>query len=651
MRKYLFIGASLSSAGWAMAAPAAAQEVGEGCSGVVYEDGQPVSFVQGFCRAAEDVITVTATGTRSEIEDTGQAVTIVNRSEIEDIQGADLTRVLERAPGVTFSRNGGAGSFTGVRVRGAEAEQLLVVVDGVRVADPASPAGGYDFGNLLSQNVEKMDLLRGSNSTIWGSDAIGGVLAVTTRNLDGVTASAEYGSRETLSASATGGVSGDWGSFGVAGSYYDTEGFSSAASGTEDDGFQQWAIASRGRANASYAVSLFAGGSYSEGDLEIDGTPAPSFVLTDTDEFQKTRQYSAFAGVSYDSGPLFLKGAYSLADTERRNFNPAFGTAPGFTSDGHSDRVELRGEWRAIGPLIVSFGGESEWTSYITNFDALRHDTRISGAYTQLGIEFGGISGHLGVRHDDHARFGGATSFGADLSYEIVPDIRLRASVGEGFKAPTLFQLFSDFGNQALEAEQSTSFDLGIAWNDRNDRFYAGATLFKRDSENQIEFVSCFGSTDPICNDRPFGTYDNVGRVRAQGLEMELGANPSDRFGVRAVYSLTDTENRTLGSVNQGNALARRPRHAVTVSADWLTPIADFTLGGDVRMVSDSFDDAGNFNRLDGYQLVTLRGSLPIGNKVELFGRVENLFDQQYQTALGYGSPGRGAFAGARTRF
>lgn len=644
MRKYLlFLSCSV-----VFAVPAAAQDVAGADTDEIDQAGCCTFY--GTRIASDGTITVTATGNRSEVEDTGQAVTIITRDEIEDVQGADLTRVLERAPGVAISRNGGIGGFTSVRVRGAEAEQLLVIVDGVRVADPASPSGGFDFGNLQTGNIDKIDLLRGSNSTIWGSDAIGGVLAVTTRDETGVQASAELGARETIFGTITGGLQTDQFYVGGSGSYLTTDGFSSAASGTEADGFEQWDIAGRSSVYISDRITLFARGRYAEGHLDFDGFPFPAFTLADTSEFQKTQQYSAAAGGSFDNGPLFLTASYSFADTERQNYDPTFGTAPGFTADGHSDRVELRGEWRPIGPLIVNFGGENEWTSFATNFTS-RQETRIAGAYVQAGIEFGGLSGHIGARHDQHRDFGGATSFGADISYEVARDIRVRASIGEGFKAPSLFQLFSDFGNSTLTPEQSTSFDLGIAWNNRNADFYAGATAFRRNSENQIEFVSCFGVTSAICTNRPFGTYDNLGTVRAQGIELELGANPSDTFGVAAVYSYIDARNRTAGSANDGNVLARRPQHALTFSADWKTPLAGVTLGGDVRMVSDSFDDAGNFTRIDGYQVVTLRASVPVAQSVEIFGRIENMLDADYQTVAGFGTPGRGAFVGARAKF
>lgn len=640
MRRYLIIGSFFLAFGGAASAQDSAVPVG---------DDEEVERITVCCSGPPAAsITVTATGTPMEIVATGQPVTVLDGWEIARVQGADITRVLERVPGLTLTRNGGAGNFTGVRLRGAEAEQTLVVLDGVRVSDPAAPGGGFDFGNLLSMNLDKIEVLRSSNSTVWGSDAIGGVVVASTRAETGLAASVEYGARDTATGAVSGGIGGERGFLGASASYFRTDGFSSAASGTEADGFEQWALGGHGRLYLSEAFEVFARARYAEGDLQIDGFPAPAFALADTLETQETRQLFASTGAVYDSGPLFASISFSRAETERDNLDPAFG--PTFTSKGTSDRLALRGEWRPIGPLLVHFGGEHEWSDYRTLFDAGR-STRIFGAYTQLGIEYGGFSARVGGRVDDHARFGTAVSFGSDLSYEIVDDLRLRASVGEGFKAPTLFQLFSDFGNEALRPEKSTSVDLGLALGERTmtgSTFHASATLFRRDGEDQIEFASCFGNPAPLCATRPFGFYENLGKVRAQGFELELGARPGDRLVTRAAYSYTETENRTPGSAQLGNSLARRPRHALTLSADWQAPVADLTLGADLRLVSDSFDNSANTVRLDGYEIVTLRAALPVGDRVELFGRVENLFDVQYQTAVGYAQAGRGAFVGAR---
>ena len=484
-------------------------------------------------------------------------------------------------------------------------------------------------------------MLRGSNSTIWGSDAIGGVVVASTRAASGLRGSAEYGARDTSSAMLSGGLSDpDTGFLGLSGTWFSTDGISAAEAGTEADGFEQWGLNGHARYYFNDRFEVFARARYAEGDLEIDGFPAPDFTLTDTDETQHTRQLTGATGAVLDTSALFLSAAYSFADTERDNLDGS--GMETFVSQGRSDRLELRGEWRPIGPLLVHFGAENEWTSYETAFDA-GEDTRITGVYAQGGIEWNAVSGHVGARVDDHADFGTAISFGADVSYELSPGLRLRASIGEGFKAPSLFQLHSEYGNLLLEPEQSTSFDLGLAYGQRADGPIFGAvTLFQRNTDNQIAFVSCFGETDGICANRPFGTYDNVARTRARGFEAELWGRPAEGVTLGALYAFTDTENRDTGLT-----LARRPRHAATMTGEWRI-LDKVTVAADLRFVSSSFDDAFNAVRLDGYETLTLRGSWDVSETVQLFGRVENLWDEQYQTAAGYGTAGTSAHIGAR---
>jgi len=213
---------------------------------------------------------------------------------------------------------------------------------------------------------------------------------------------------------------------------------------------------------------------------------------------------------------------------------------------------------------------------------------------------------------------------------------------------PTLFQLHSDFGNGLLQPETSRSYDLGIRFAGTGVR--AELTAFRRDTQGLIGFVGCFGVTTGICTGRPFGTYDNVGRARAQGLEFEGEARLADGLSAGAVYTLLEAEDRTPGSANVGNDLARRPGHALTVTVDW-RPAEGLALGTDLRVVSDSFDDAANLVPLDGYATLALRGEWHAYDHVTLFGRVENLWDEDYQTAAGYATEGRAVHVGARARF
>lgn len=590
----------------------------------------------------DTTITVTATGTRIEVEDTGQAVTVLGETEIASVQGPDLTRVLERVPGLSFSRNGGLGGFTGVRLRGAEAEQLLVVIDGVRAADPAAPSGGFDFGNLTTANLSKIDVLRGSNSTIWGSDAVGGVLVASTRAASGLAGSLEYGGDDTFSGAVSGGLSdNDVGFVGASASYVATDGFSAAADGSEPDGFEQWVLEGHARGYISDTFELFARARYAKGELEYDGFPFPLYQLADTREVQDTRQFFGSAGAVYDSGPLFVTASYARADTARDNYDRDLGADPTFSSEGTSDTLGLRGEWRPIGPLLVNFGAQQEWTAYETLFDE-GAETAIFGAYAQAGVEWRGLSAHLGARVDDHRQFGSEVSFGGDVSYEVAPQWRVRASVGEGFKAPTLFQLLSDFGNPLLTPERSLSMDAGLSFADRSQPLYGAVTVFRRRTRDQIAFVGCFGSTDPICTDRLFGTYDNVARASAQGVEAELGARLANTLRLGLAAAFVDTEDRDTGL-----ALARRPRTTATLTAEW-TPLPALELGADLRIVSASFDDAANTVRLNAYEVLTLRAAFDVTDRVQIHGRVENVWDEDYQTAAGYATRGRAVFVGAR---
>ena len=586
-------------------------------------------------------ITVTANGLSTNVANTGQAVTVIDRDEIESIQGADATRVLNRTPGLSLSRNGGVGTVTGVNIRGADAAQLLVLVDGVRVADTASPGGGFDFGNLLLGTAGKLDVLRGSNSTIWGSDAIGGVIDISTRGETGASGNVEYGSRDTVFASAAGGVSGNGYYAGLTGSWYRTDGFSTAASGTEADGFEQVALGGQLFVDVTSNLEVFAHANWSEGELDLDGFPPPDYAFSDTLETQETRRHWGDVGFAWYGNDLTLRGAYSLSDTERDNLDEA--GANTFASDGHSQRVSLRGEYRAIGPVTVAFGAEQEWSDYSASFSP-DGEADIFGAYVQLGFVMGRFAAHVGSRIDDHSEFGSNASYGADLSYGFGSDWRIRASLGEGFKAPTLYELLSDYGNLALQPEESTSFDLGVEKGERGRGTHLALTGFRRDSEDLIGFVSCFGVAGGICENRPFGTYDNIARARAQGIEAEAGFDLAPGLRLSGIYSFVDTEDRT-----SGRDLARRPRHFATLFADYEAPFG-LRLGADLRLVGASFDDAGNATQLDGYEVVDLRAAMPVLEGVEIYGRVENAFDADYQSVAGYNSPGRGAFIGLRAR-
>lgn len=619
--KYLFLlGTSLVVANPAMAQDSMAAADADLCC------------VNGTRVVSSDEITVTATGLWTRREDSGQSISVITAKDLETVQGPDPVRAIERLPGVSLARSGGLGSQTALFVRGADSQQLLVTIDGVRVEDTAAPSGGFDLGTLVTGGVGRIELLRGSNSLAWGSDAIGGVLAIDTDDRPGVRAGLEYGANNTVTADAGLGLqsSGHY-ALGLAAGYIHSDGISAFAGGTEPDPFRQWHLGGRGSLNLTDSLKLVAAGRYADSKVDFDGYPPPTYAFADTPEYQTTRQASGRVGLEYTGESVDLSGGVAMSDTRRAYYDPTYGTAPNFNTAGRSVHADLRGRARLNQAFTLDFGGDADWSRYSTTYDA-RQSARTVGGHVLLGYASDRLKLTVGGRVDDHDRFGSHWTMGANGSFKVGADWRLRASWGQGFKAPTLSQLYGYGGNTALKPETSEAFDFGLEYGDSKGGRFA-ITVFRRDSANLIDYVWPSG-------------YFNIGRARAQGIELEGVAPVTDRFTLSAAYTYLDATNRVTG-----NQLARRPHQLLSASLDWRTPLAGLALGADLRMVGDSYDDPGNFTRLDGYGLVTLRASVPLGRNFELYGRVENVTDQKYQTAADYGTYGRSAYAGVRLKW
>jgi vitamin B12 transporter len=231
----------------------------------------------------------------------------------------------------------------------------------------------------------------------------------------------------------------------------------------------------------------------------------------------------------------------------------------------------------------------------------------------------------------------------------------VRASWGEGFKAPSLFQLGSDFGNAALRPESARSWDAGVEQRMGDGRVVVSGAYFERRAKDQIDFFSCFGVTGvALCtgpNGLPrSGVYVNTSRARAKGIELEGRAQLTGALALAANYTWTEALNASPGSPNRGRRLQRRPDHQAYGEASYRwSPGLTTTLA--VRYLGDSFDDVANRNRIKGATLWDLRARWPVSDTIEVYGRIENLFDEAYQTIRNYGQPGRTAYAGLRARF
>jgi vitamin B12 transporter len=592
----------------------------------------------------DDVIVVTASGFEQPRSETGQAIDIVDRERLDQLQSATIGDALQTVPGVTVATRGGLGGQTSAFLRGGNSSQTLVLIDGVRINDLTNPNGAFDFGSLMTGNIGQVEILRGPNSIIWGSQAIGGVVNIQSLapvdDFEG-RFGAEYGAADTKRMNANmAGTSGLFeGSFG--GSYVDAQGISALAGGTERDGFENFAGNGRLKLNISDAFNLDFRGYYNRATVEYDsafGIGANALPVT------RNRQFVGYVGANVVAldGRMQNRIAYTRTDLTRLGTDPVLFSFNNFIVRGSIDRAEYHTAFDVNDALTLNAGLEYERTFASTSFEGAAADiarNHVTSGFSQIIVHpLAGLTVTGGVRHDQYQDYGGHTTLGGNIAFTHNDGrTMLRATYGEGFRAPTLSEGQPPYGNPDLRPETARNFDLGFEQQILDGRARFFATYFNRRSTDLIAFS--------------FATFqsENIDRVKSTGVEAGFNLNPTEQLDIRASYTLVDAVNRSAGA-NFGNRLALRPQHSGSLTVDWQTPIG-LSVGSSVLLIGDSFDDASNSVALDGYALVGLRASLPINDRLELYGRVDNIFDVQYTVVAGYNSFGRNAAVGVRAKF
>ena len=611
----------------------------------------------------EEAVVITATRTELPLSEVGQSISVIDAAEIARRQNDTVADLLRTVPGLTVARNGGVGTTTSVFIRGAEAEQTVTLIDGVKLNDPSSPGGGFNYANLLTGNIERIEVLRGSQSVLWGSQAIGGVVnIITAKPTDTLAGSvrAQYGYRDTQE--IVGNVSQSFGpvAMSLGAGHFRTDGisaFDEALGGNERDGYSNTGAHARFDIHVSDAVSVDLRGWYSDGKVGIDGFPPPNFTFADTREYSTTRELIGYSAVNVSllDGRFHNRIAAAYTQTQRDSFDPDSTPTQTFDATGRNSRFEYQGTFDLTDALRTTFGAESEESRFITaSFGGppTRGEAHIASQYLELVAQpLTGLTAVAGVRHDHHDRFGDETTSSASAAWTPNQDgTTLRASYSEGFKAPTLYQLQSEYGNSLLRPESARGGDVGIEQRLWDNKVQVGVTAFQRTTHDIINFVSCSTPLTGVCVGRPFGTYDNVARARARGVELTAQFNPTDALQLQANYTHANAEDRSSGSATFGKDLPRRPSKTATVLVDYqwsfgLKTGATFTHAG------ESFDNASNTRRIAGYDLVDVRFAWSVTSKVELQARVDNVLDEKYETVYRYGQLGRAAYAGAQISF
>jgi vitamin B12 transporter len=596
----------------------------------------------------EDIV-VTATGRETKRKETGQAISVIDAKTLETSQTASISDILRTLPSIAIARNGGVGNQTSVFIRGGESSQTLTLIDGVRINDPSSPNAAFDFGALLTGNIDRVEVLRGPNSVIWGSQAIGGVVSIRTAEpTDAFTANAlaEYGSYNTAQARAN--IAGTSGIFSgsVGAGYYRTDGISALSAGTEKDGYENFAANGKLKVNFSDAFALDLRGYYNKGQVEFDdpfgATPANTLPVTNNEQF------IGYIGVNSSLFDDRLKSRLSYSRTDISRIGSEPNAQFSFNVNrlkGTIDRFEYHGSFDIVDAATLNFGIEHE-RSFASVFFPAGGGTAPDSAKNTVTSGFGqltlrpvtGLTLTGGVRHDDYSVYGGQTTFGANFAY--TPNggnTVIRGTYAEGFRAPTLTEALLPFGNRALKPETAKSYDVGVEHSFLDGRATASATYFKRNSNNTITFSFVSFQSE------------NIASTRAKGVELGLSLHPSNTLSIAAHYSLVDATSRSPDA-SFGKQLARRPRDSASFVIDWKSPLG-LTLGGTVTLTGDSFNNLANTQALDGFVLAGIRASYPVTDRFELFGRVENLLGERYETVKDYGTLGRNAYVGVRAKF
>jgi vitamin B12 transporter len=635
----------------------------------------PQLVVQGV-RAADDAadlqqIVVSATRTAQPLDKTGSSMSVLSAAELEQRQTFVVTDILAQTPGLAVSRNGGPGQNTSVFIRGAEPGESLVLVDGIRINDPSAPDGEAVLGDLLNNNIARIEVLRGPQSTLYGSDAIGGVVNILTQH-GGPTAlslrvEAQGGSFDTQRYNAAANGTEGAVDYGGAVNYYATRGISAADSrhgNSEPDGYLNLGATANVRVRATEALSFDLRGFYSRSRTEIDGFPPPNFSFQDDPEFGENYLRAGYAALNLSlfEGKLTQRFAFVGSNSDRRFFGQfdfvtaAFTPAESFYASGGATRLEYQGVAEFGAANELTFGAERQLSTLST--DSLPDfgsgpttgRDRITGYYAEWQSTLARqltLTG--GVRYDDDFKFGSHTTLKVAGAWQLLDgNTIVRANYGGGFKAPTLYQLFSPYSNptQALRAETADGWEVGADQQLMDKRLRASLTYFRRHEQNAIDFFDCFAEPTPVgaCLLRQAvgGYYYNVGRSRSAGYEAEIVARPNDTVNAWVNY----TNMRSI-DVTTGLELTRRPHISANVGLSW-TPLSATSVGASLSYVGARFDDAANTVPLASTRTVNVFASYALRAHLQLFGRVENLFNNLSEPIFGYGAVSRGYFAGLR---
>ncbi len=624
---------------------------------------QPAAAAEPLPGDNLETVVVSATRSEQQRDLTGASVSVISAGDLATEHIGIVTDALAETPGLAVVRNGGPGQTTTIGLRGATAGQTLVVIDGVRINDPSSTDGTAILSDLLVNSIDRIEVLRGPQSTLYGSDAIGGVIDIVTRRGGpapfSMITTGDGGSFGTfrLNTSVYGTAAGV--EYGAGINLYTTQGIAAAdtrLANINPDSSRNAGATANVRVPVTAQISVDARVWYVNAETAFDGFPPPDFTLQYTGEYGRDTLLATYGGVNFSLlGDRFRNRiAMTYLDSDRTNYNPALTFPEEFYARGTASSLEYQGIFDLSASDQLIAGAESLRTNLRTASPApdepnpapVFGHTRINSFYGQYQttlLQQLTLTG--GVRHDNDAEFGSHNSVKGSAALALFGgNTILRADYGDGFKAPSLYELFSPYSNpvEKLEPEVARGWEAGA------DQKLLGGTgtislvYFQRHTEDQIDFFDCFGVTSHACAQRPFGYYANILRSRVNGIELEGGAQVLDTVHLYGNVTAMDAIN-----TGTGQQLARRPRLSANARIVW-APDPDWSIGTSVSFTGKRFDDPFQTVPLGAFTLVNVFASYAVNARMQIYARGENMLDQHYETAAGYRSLPRTWTAGLR---
>ncbi len=576
-------------------------------------------------RADDGTIIVTATRTARTADATLAPVTVITRKQIEQSQASSVAELLRGTAGIDLSNTGGWGKATSLYLRGTNSSHVLVLVDGVRVG--SATLGTTPFALLPVDQIERIEIVRGPRSSLYGSEAIGGVIQIfTRRGREGLHLNAAGGGGSFGTRHASAGISGGSGGshFSLEGSHFATDGINAMVNNNPDrDGYHN------NSASLNLGRNFASGGAFdldlmhAEGLNRYDNAYDPSSAY-DNGFVEQVAAARLRLPLS-DWWDLSLRAGSSI-DDEVDHTNGVRSSRFRTIRDQFSWQNDFPFGTRQM--LSVGLDLLRDTVSSTTSYASNSRDNK--GLFASWQGGFGPADFQLGLRQDDNQAFGGHTTGNLDLGLALGAGLRAIASYGTAFKAPTFNDLYyPGYGNPELKPESSHSAELGLRGSHGWGRW--GLALYRTDIDDLI---------DAVCDSSWNCAAQNVNRARIDGFEASLDIS-RQTWSLRTALTLLNPRNR-----DSGKLLARRSTESFRLDLDrrW----GRLASGLGVVVQGRRYDDSANTRPLGAYTLVNLHADLTLGRGLSLAGHVDNLLDEDYRTASDYNSPGRGYFLSLR---